>query len=465
MGSFMDYSKCMTVFERRLLLPVPATELHDWHVRPGAFERLSAPWDTVRHIYADPVRNGAKRIFEVKKGGFWMRWVADHQDVVHGEQFTDIMEAGPFKSWRHTHRFEALDSDRSRLVDHIEYALPLGGLGRAVAGGAIERDIDRMFTYRHRTTLGDLSHHGRWLGAAPLRIAITGASGLIGPQLVAFLRTGGHEVFRLVRGTAEPADDEIRWSVSEGVQDMDRLNGVDAVIHLAGAPVAQRWTQKSQKRILDSRVEGTRAIVAAIAALPDRPSVLLSASAIGFYGDTGSEVVDESAEAGDGFLAEVCQAWEAEALKSEALGVRTVRARLGLVLDPRGGALQKMLPIFKSGVGGRVGSGQQLMSWVGLDDVLSMMSSLLQDNTLSGAFNITGPAPVSQAEFATTLGQVLSRPSFAPAPAAAIKMLYGEMGEQTVLGSTGVAPARFQDLDYDFRAASLEEALRHCLGK
>lgn len=453
-----------TTFERRLRVPCSRDELYAWHAREGAFERLGAPWERIRHVHADPLANDAKRIFEVRKGGLWMRWVAHHQQVLPGRQFTDVQEQGPFKRWVHTHRCEELDAETSRLIDRIEYELPLGGLGSALAGGKIARDVDTMFVYRHRTTLGDLEAHARYRERGPQRVAISGASGLIGQQLVAFLRTGGHEVYRFVRGRDELAVDEIRWSVDGGVQDLERMEGLDAVIHLAGATVAQRWSDAARREILDSRVQGTRAIVEAIAKLQDKPRALLCASAVGYYGDTGAEIVDEQAPLGEGFLAEVCRDWEAEARRAED-HCRTARLRIGVVLDPRGGALGKLLPIFRKGLGGRVGSGEQLVSWVGLDDVLGAFHHALFDDELDGALNLTGPDPVTQAELAKTLGHVLSRPAIAPAPAAAIKLLYGEMGQATVLGSVGARPARLLERGYAFRAPSLEEALRHCLGR
>ena len=210
----------MTSFRRQLEVPVSRRALHDWHLREGAFERLGPPWETMRHIHAEALANGSKRVFALRKGGLWVRWVARHQDVVDGERFTDIQEKGPFKRWEHTHRFEEAGPETSHLVDQIEYALPAGALGRALGGGSVARELERMFTYRHRVTLQDCSFHDQLPGSAPMRVAVTGASGLIGQQLVAFLRTGGHTVFRLVRSTNEPASDEIRWSIGGGVRDL-----------------------------------------------------------------------------------------------------------------------------------------------------------------------------------------------------------------------------------------------------
>jgi uncharacterized protein (TIGR01777 family) len=454
----------MAIFEQKLTLPVSRDALHDWHLRDGAFERLSPPWATLRSISAEPVANGSTRVFELRKGGIWVRWVAEHQNVIDGEQFTDIQRQGPFRSWEHTHRFEVIDSSRSRLVDHVEYEIPLGRVGQAVAGGSIRRDVARMFTYRHRITLGDLRHHDRYAERGRLRVAVTGASGLIGAQLVAFLKTGGHEVMRFVRRDDEPAADEIRWSLEQGVRDLERMEGLDAIIHLAGASIAQKWTDEARREIIDSRVIGTRRIVEAIAQLSDKPAALVAASAVGYYGDTGASIVDERASLGEGFLAEVCQAWETETRKAEEL-CRTARMRIGVVVDPRGGALAKLLPVFKAGFGGRVGSGEQLVSWVGLDDVIGALATAALDEGLDGAINVTGPEPATQAELAKTLGRTVSRPAIAPAPAKAIELMYGEMGRETVLGSTGARPQRLLEHGYAFRAPTLEEALRHSLGR
>ncbi|MCA9623492.1 MAG: NAD-dependent epimerase/dehydratase family protein, partial [Myxococcales bacterium] len=224
----------MIAFEQRLRVPVPARELHDWHLRPGAFERLGPPWERMRPLHAEPVAEGSRRVFEVRKGGLWLRWSAVHRDVVSGSSFTDVQEEGPFHTWIHRHRFEPESDTSSLLVDHVDYELPLGRLGQAVAGRAVAGEVARMFAYRHRITAGDLALHARFLDRPKLRVAVTGASGLIGQQLVSLLRTGGHEVLRLVRGDGEPAEDEVRWSLEEGVVDHERLEGIDAVVHLAG---------------------------------------------------------------------------------------------------------------------------------------------------------------------------------------------------------------------------------------
>lgn len=453
----------MPRFERRLRVPVSQAVLCSWHLRNGAFERLCPPWQRIRTLFADPVEEGGLRVFQLKRAGLWLRWEAEHRDVLPPQGFTDIQRAGPFRRWKHVHRFEQVDQATSELVDHIEYELPFGALGRALGGPRARHDLERVFGYRHRTTAADLLQHAH-AGQARWRVAVSGASGLIGGQLVAFLRGGGHQVLRLVRDRDQPAEDEIRWSVGQGVRDLDRLEGLDAIVHLAGVSVGQRWNETTRHEIRDSRVLGTRAIVEAIAATRDKPKALLTASAIGYYGDTGADIVDEDASLGQGFLADVCDEWETEAQRAEE-HCRTARLRIGVVMDPRGGALAKLLPLFKAGLGGRIGRGNQLVSWVGLDDVLGAFHAALQHEALAGAINVTSPHPVTQAELAKTLGHVLSRPTVATTPDSAVALMFGDMGRETVLGSVGARPARLLAQGYDFRAPTLEQALRHCLGR
>lgn len=450
-------------FEQRLELPVSQGTAFDWHMCNGAFERLVPPWETIRSIHAEPLSNDSRRIFEIQKGPLWVRWVARHQDVVAQEGFVDVQERGPFQSWVHAHRFVAKDANASSMVDAIDYALPLGFLGQALGQKSIEADLRRMFAYRHAITLGDLSAHAQYANKPTLRIAISGASGLIGRQLVAFLRGGGHQVITMVR--SNPKADEVAWSVDKGVHDLAQLEGIDAVIHLAGANIAQRWNTHTKRIIEESRVLGTRAWVASLSKLERKPRVFISASAVGYYGDTGADVVDERAPCGEGFLADVCQAWEEEARRAEDYGCRCVQLRLGVVLDPRGGALQKLLPIARMGALGPVGTGKQQISWVGLDDVLGACLAALHEDTWQGPYNVVGPKPATQRNLARTLGRVLSRPTCVPTPALAIRALYGAMGEATILGSTGAKPSKLEQAGFAFRAPTLEAALRHCLGR
>ncbi|MGN6245407.1 MAG: TIGR01777 family oxidoreductase [Motilibacteraceae bacterium] len=292
-----------------------------------------------------------------------------------------------------------------------------------------------------------------------MKIAVTGASGLIGSALVPALRADGHEVVRLVRRTPS-APDEVRWDPTAGTVDRAGLEGVQAGIHLAGAGVGEhRWTESYKRVIRESRVDGTRTFAAALASLDPLPAVLLSGSAIGYYGDTGDTAVDESAPAGSDFLARVCVDWEASTAAAEAAGIRVVHLRTGLVMSPKGGAMQRMLPLFRLGVGGKLGSGRQYWSWITLADEVGAIRHLLTAEQTSGPVNLTAPTPVTNAEFTRALAQVVHRPAVLPAPAFALKAVLGEFSHD-VLGSQRVLPRALQASGYAFADPDLVPALR-----
>ncbi len=295
-----------------------------------------------------------------------------------------------------------------------------------------------------------------------MRVAVTGASGLIGTALVPHLRSVGHEVQRLVRRPAV-APDEVTWDPAAGTVDVAALEGVDAVVHLAGAGVGDhRWTDDYKREILNSRIDGTHTIVSAMTALEQRPRVLVSASAIGWYGDTGSTLVDETAQAGTGFLADVTRAWEAAAGPAAAAGIRVVHPRTGLVVSGDGGAWARMFPLFKLGVGGRLGSGHQYWSWISLRDEVCALQFLLEQEHLSGPVNLTGPAPATNAEVTSIMGHVLGRPTILPVPAFALKTVLGEFSTE-VLGSTRVRPAVLESAGFVFQDPTVESAIRTAL--
>lgn len=296
----------------------------------------------------------------------------------------------------------------------------------------------------------------------PLRIAVTGASGLLGTRLCALLTDAGHRVDRLVR--RDPQGTDIAWNPARGELDAAALEGVDAVIHLAGENVGARWTPERKRAIIESREKGTRLLCETVAGLGRPPKVLLSASATGYYGDRGDAMIDESAGPGTGFLAEVCQRWEAATRPSVDAGIRTVRMRLGVVLSAEGGALARMLGPFRMGVGGPIGGGRQYFSWIALDDVIGAIHHLLRAERVRGPVNLTAPNPVTQAAFARTLGEVLHRPAVLPLPAFAVRALFGEMGREVLLQGQRVVPAALIASGYSFLRPDLEDALRFELG-
>ena len=299
-----------------------------------------------------------------------------------------------------------------------------------------------------------------------MRTLVTGSSGLIGSALVPFLTTGGHKAVPLVRRPTGSSGSELHWNPEEDLIDETHLDGFDAVVHLAGENIAaRRWSAKQKARIRDSRVKGTTLLARTLASLAHPPRVLISASAIGFYGDRGQDGLTEESTPGTGFLAETAQAWEEATEAAERKGIRVVRLRTGVVLSPAGGALKEMLLPFKLGVGGKVGSGEQWWSWIALDDVIGAIHHALTRDSVSGPVNLTAPHPVTNAEFTKTLGRVLSRPTIFPMPAFAARLAFGEMANELLLSSTRVEPRKLLATGYSFRYPELAPALRHLLGK
>lgn len=303
------------------------------------------------------------------------------------------------------------------------------------------------------------------LPSGPRIVAVSGTGGLVGSALCAGLREAGHAVRRLVRGRPR-ADDEFGWDPATGEIDPAAFAGAAAVVHLAGESIAAgRWSAARKERIRHSRVAGTTGIAAALAALPPPAPALVAASAIGFYGDRGDEALDESSPAGNGFLAEVCRAWEAATEPAERAGVRVVRVRIGVVLAAAGGALPRMLPPFRLGLGGRIGDGRQYMSWIALDDLVAVLRRAALDASLAGAVNAVAPGAVRNAEFARVLARVLRRPAWLPLPAPLVRLLLGEMGRELLLAGARVLPQRLAAAGFDFRHPALEPALRSILSR
>jgi uncharacterized protein (TIGR01777 family) len=298
-----------------------------------------------------------------------------------------------------------------------------------------------------------------------MKVAITGASGLLGSALVPFLRNGGHEVVRLVR-RAPKAGDEARWDPAAGAIDAAALEGVDAAVNLSGENIGEgRWTQARKALLRSSRLGPTRLLAETLARLEAKPKVLVSVSAIGYYGDRGDAWLSEAEPPAGDFLARLSAEWEKAAEPAAGAGIRVVHPRLGVVLSPGGGALGKMLLPFKAGLGGVLGPGTQYMSWIAIDDVLGAVRHLLDRNDLAGPVNAAAPEPVTNAAFTKTLGRVLRRPTVAPAPAFALRLAFGEMADATLLSSARVRPDKLLASGYRFRFPTLEGALRHVLGK
>ena len=442
------------------VIDAPSDEVFGWHSRPGAFARLSPPWQSMKlKSEADSLRDGRAEL--ALPGG--LRWVAQHQADAYDppRRFVDkIARGGPASlpaalavRWKHIHDFEAIDATHTRMIDRVETPIP----------GQFLRP---MFAYRHRQLADDLASHqrARARGLKPLTVAITGASGLVGSALTAFLSTGGHQVIGLVRhATAKP--DERQWNPD--APDPELLAGVDAVVHLAGASIAGRFTDEHRRAIRDSRVEPTRRLAERIAATDSGPQVVVSASAVGLYGyDRADEVLTETSERGDGFLADVVADWEQALAAAERSGVRVVRVRTGIVQSPSGGTLRLLRPLFAAGLGGRVGDGHQWLPWIGIDDLVDIYHRALWDTQLSGPVNAVAPEPVRNTEYTDVLGHVLYRPTVLPVPTLGPRLLLGDQGaRELACASQRAVPAVLTSAEHHFRHPYLDQALRHVLGR
>ena len=441
------------------VVDAPRDEVFAWHARPGAFLRLSPPWQPMRVITeADSLQNGRAEL--ALPGG--LRWMAEHQADGYDppRRFVDTIGARGLASlpariavrWRHIHEFEDVGDDRTRVIDRVETPVP------ALA-------LRPMFAYRHRQLADDLAAHKQAAehGLRAATVAVTGSSGLVGSALSAFLSTGGHRVIRLVRHAATDTN-ERQWNPAD--PDPDLLAGVDAVVHLAGASIAGRFTDAHRRAIRDSRIGPTRRLAELVARMPDGPRLLISASAIGYYGyDRGDEILTEDSDRGEGFLADVVAEWEEATAPAGRAGARVVLVRTGIVQSPRGGTLRLLRPLFSAGLGGRIGDGRQWLSWIGIDDLVDIYYRGLWDTTLSGPVNAVAPEPVRNVDYTRTLARVLRRPAVLPVPPLGPRLLLGNQGaRELACASQRVIPAKLQQAGHRFRHPDLDEALRHLLG-
>ncbi len=431
----------------------PLGEVFAWHAQPGAIRRLMPPWLPTKVVRETPsLRDGSAVISMLG-----VPWIARHRtaDFDPPRRFADELVTtglGRVLGWRHLHAFEAAGPSATRITDRVDARLP-------------RRAIQSLFRYRHDQLAADLQalQQSRAIADRPLTIAVTGASGTIGTALTAFLSTGGHRVVRLVRRAARTPD-ERRWRPAD--PDPEILAGVDAVVHLAGESLAGRFTAARRQAITESRLTPTRRL-AELMARQERPAAFISASAIGYYGsDRGPEILTESSPRGDGFLADVVSAWEEATRPAEEAGLRVAQVRTGVVQTPTGGMLRLIAPLFWTGLGGRLGTGEQWLSWIALDDLVDIYLRAILDGDLRGPINAVAPEPVINADYTSTLAKVLRRPAVVPVPRWAPSLLLGEEGASEIaFASQRVSPTRLAGAGHQFRFETLEPALRHVLGR
>jgi uncharacterized protein (TIGR01777 family) len=463
----LQFIVAMSTLNQRSEMPVSADELSAWHFREGALTRLIPPWENARVIRTSgPLANGSLVVIELRKGPVKIHWHAIHDRVEPGKGFRDTQQKGPFHKWVHEHRFQPLESGKSTLEDCVNYQEPFPPLGRWFGAGFIRGELDRQFQFRHARTFNDLRRGAERNNGAPKTVAISGATGMVGRQLAGFLSFAGDTVRRIVRTTKGARDGDILWNQTSGEFDLAKLEGCDAVVHLAGENIAGgRWTDQRKKLILSSRVDGTRQLCQALARLKNKPKVLICASGVGFYGAGDDKQFDETSALGKGFLAQICKEWEAATQAASDAGIRVVNMRIGIVISAQGGVLAKLLTPFLLGAGGPIAGGRQGMSWIALDDLIAAITFAIDNENISGALNATAPMPLSNRDFGGVLARVLHRPFLAPLPAFVVRAIFGEMGEELLLQGAFVQPKKLLAHGFRFDFPKLESVLRFELGR
>ncbi len=459
----------MAEFKFASCIEAPPADVFTWHTRQGAFERLNPPWESVRVLETRgvPPAVGSEVVLQLQLGPLKKQWLARHTELDAPNYFADVQVRGPFASWKHTHTFSVESLDRCLVTDHIEFSLPLHNLSYPLVGPFVLRKLEKMFAYRHHILASDIHTH-RQIGLKPQKFLISGSSGLIGNQLTAFLQTGGHSVTRLTRtrlGSNDPAS--ICWDpTSSESLDSSLLEDIDIIIHLGGANIAEkRWSEGRKQELSSSRIQTTQNLVAAIARCNKGPHTFVSASATGIYGSQGATILTEDSAAGSDFLSTLGQAWEAAAQPLAKQGRRTVQLRFGVILTPQGGALQKMLPAFRLGLGAPLGSGEQFMSWCSIEDALRIILFCCANDKVRGPINVCSPNPVTNRSFSKTLAGALRRPLLPPIPAPILRVMFGELADAALLSSNRCQPQKLEDLNYQWRHPDLEHALLFLLGR
>ena len=452
-------------FHYTSIFPCRAGELYDYHARPGALQRLLPPWDRTEVVSKtgslDP---GGRVVLKLHLGPIPFTWEAHHVENNPGKMFRDIQTRGPFTLFSHTHAFSDTENG-ARLDDRIDFRLPGHAVLPRYAVEKVKTVLRRSFTYREHVLREDLLLHAKY-SKKPLNILISGAGGVLGSALVPLLTTGGHKVYRLVRRKPDDSGLEIRWDPENNKIDVAKLPRLDGIIHLAGEYIGlSRWSSEKKRRVLHSRTRGTDLLARTIARLPARPKVFLSASAVGYYGDRGSQVLTEVEMPGNDYISEVCRQWEASAAPAADAGIRTVLMRLGVGLTPRGGALERLLNASPLAYIRYFGDGSQYISWISIDDMAAAILHCLVTTNLAGPVNITGPEPVDNHTLIRLLSEITGKPRVHPLPGRLLKTVFGQMASEILLSSCRVSSQKLLDSGFTYRHPDLPTALQIMLGR
>lgn len=451
-----------SVYEHETSIRAAIGDVFAWHEREGALFRLSPPWEPITLISREGgILVGGTCSIQMKTGGLPLRWDAEHIEYDKGRFFKDRQAKGPFALWEHSHFFSE-EGGVTRIKDHVEYRLPLYPFS-SVAKWFVRAKLDKMFRYREEVCRNDIEFNNEYK-PAPKTVVVSGSSGVLGSSLIPFLQTQGHRVIRLIRDRSKLCIGDVCWNPNAGIIE-ESFENADVVIHLTGEPIGEgRWDDKKKAEIIDSRVKSTALIAKTVSQMKNPPKTLICASAIGYYGGRGSERITEEADCGSDFISEVCRLWEEAAQPAIDKGIRVVFMRIGVVLTPAGGALDRMVLPYKLGLGPVFGSGKQYMSFISMDDVLYATSHIMETPSLSGPVNITSPNAVTSAEFSDILAKYLKRPRFLRIPSFAVRAMFGQMGQEVLLSGANVYPEKLINSGFRFRYPTLTQTLEHQLG-
>ena len=422
------------------------------------------------------INNDDNSIFRINLGPITFKWVAKHFGYIHNRQFQDKMIKGPFKKWIHTHSFIPQEQNQCIIEDKIDYMLRFGKIGSKIIQKRIQNYLNQLFIYRERILVNDTILE-KMTQEKGKNILITGSHGLIGSSLIPLLTyIGGHKITRLVRKinnnntyssptTNKEDKKSIFWYPEYDKLDHNELEGFDIIIHLAGENIFGRWTDIKKQRIFNSRVGSTKLLAKSLTKLSNPPSLLICASAIGYYGDRPNEYITEDSIPGKGFLSEVCQQWEKATHDVTEIGIRVVNTRFGVVLTPKGGILQKLLSPFKLGLGITIGNKDQYISWVSIEDVIKSIFYSITNTSIKGPVNVVSPKPITNLEFSDTLKKIFNPKLSMSINQNIPKLIFGEMSKEVLSTNTYVIPKRLISTGYKFFNSELEDSLRFLLGK
>ena len=462
--------KTRNVFIKSTKIPATNKEAFDYHAREGALERLVPPWSILTVIsHEGDIRVGAMSTFKVSFGLIGLKWTAVHFGYLQDRQFQDKMVKGPFQSWIHTHSFIPDEIGHCIMEDKIAYSPPFGKLGPILLNNTIQNNLNQLFHYRHRILSNDSNLWKIAERSKGQKILITGSHGLIGSSLIPLLTAAGeHKIRRLARPSSNRNNTNSHsmvWNPNDGKVNVKDLEGFDVVIHLAGENIFGRWTDSKKQRILESRIKSTKLLCDSLIKLANPPSTLICASATGFYGNQGNEVLTEESKPGFGFLSDVCRKWEESTETARDAGIRVVNTRFGVVLTPKGGMLQKLLALSRFGLGLRLGDENQHISWVSIEDVIGSIFYSIINSSIRGPVNVVSPNPVTNLEFSKTLARIVKSKIMLPISQKLARMMLGELADAMIASSTLVVPNKLSLAGYRFVNPDLEDTLRLLLGR